>query len=231
MKTTDFLKKYSLYALLVTGLAITSCSSDDDAPPLENDAEVITNVNDPQEVLEFKAEDPDGEGIEALEIIDDIILDANKTYNLTFEILNTLAEDEDEDKDEKDNVNVPKAKSDGDDGEDEHEHGEDIGEEIAEEDNEHQFFFSFTEGAFSNPTGNGNIDGATTGTDAINYEDQDENGNNVGLETTWTTATAGLASGKFRVKLQHQPNGIKTDTSGADDGDTDFDLEFDLIIQ
>ena len=69
--------------------------------------------------------------------------------------------------------------------------GEDIGEEIAEEDDEHQVFFAFTDGAFSNPTGNGNIDNAS---DPINYNDQDDNGNPVGLSTSWTAGDA-LSSG------------------------------------
>ena len=58
---------------------------------------------------------------------------------------------------------------------------EDVGAEIKAEDDEHQFFFSFTENAFTNPTGDGNIDGNTTGGEAINYIDKDDNGNPVGL--------------------------------------------------
>lgn len=227
MKTVDFFKKYSVYTLLVIGLLFTSCSNDDDnmTPPEESETEVITNVeliftnaNDPQDVVEVHAEDPDGEGVKGLEIEDDIVLDKDKTYNLTFEILNTLAEEE---------AKASKIKSDGDD-EHGHEHGEDIKEEIEAEDHEHQFFFSFTEGAFSNPKGNGNIDKAS---DPINYSDKDENGNNVGLETTWTTSSNSLNDGEFTVRLQHQPDGIKTATSGATDGDTDFELTFVLKVK
>ena len=48
-----------------------------------------------------------------------------------------------------------------------------MNEEIEEEAAEHQFFFAFTEGAFTNPTGNGNIDNAS---DPIVYNDTDGNG-------------------------------------------------------
>ena len=52
--------------------------------------------------------------------------------------------------------------------------GEDIGEEVKEEGAEHQIFFSFTDDAFSDPAGNGNIDNAS---DKINYKDTDAVGN------------------------------------------------------
>ena len=101
--------------------------------------------------------------------------------------------------------------------------GEDIGEEIAEEDDEHQVFFAFTDGAFTDPAGNGNIDNAS---DPINYNDSDGNGNPLGLNTTWTTGDP-TTSAFFTVRLQHQPD-VKTATSGANDGDTDFELQFRL---
>nr|MBX2843379.1 PDZ domain-containing protein [Flammeovirgaceae bacterium] len=43
----------------------------------------------------------------------------------------------------------------------------------------HRFYFSFTDGIFSSPTGNGNID---TFDDPINYSDMDENGDTVGVK-------------------------------------------------
>ena len=63
--------------------------------------------------------------------------------------------------------------------------------------------------------------------DPIVYNDTDGNGNPVGLNTSWTTA--GASTGTFTVRLQHQPD-VKTATSGANDGDTDFELTFDLNI-
>ena len=139
--------------------------------------------------------DPDGEGVGA-PVIEDIILAANTEYDLTVALLNTLGTDP-----------------------------EDITEEIMEEDDEHMFFFSFTDGIFSNPTGDGNVDSRQ---DPLNYNDQDENGLPVGLSTRWTTGAA--ASGEFNIVLKHQP-GQKTDTSDATVGGTDVDVSFSLSIQ
>ncbi|MEL7220572.1 MAG: GTP cyclohydrolase [Bacteroidota bacterium] len=205
MKIIEFLRKYSLFILLSGGIFLTGCGDDDDVPEPENELEVITdvkliftNVDDASDVVEASAQDPDGEGVEELKISDQITLDVDKTYTLTYEIFN--------------NLETP---------------SEDIGKEILEEDDEHQLFFSFSTDAFASPAGDGNID---TAADPINYDDADENGNPVGLVTTWTTGSATLTGGTFVARLQHQPD-VKTATSGADVGDTDFDLEFVLNIQ
>ena len=197
--------KYLLFAVL-TLFIFTACEEDEAAPEEEEEMEVITDVKlifTPTNTLsglatvEATAQDPDGEGVQELEVKDAINLAANATYTLTFDIKN--------------NLETP---------------GEDIGEEIKEEDDEHQIFFSFTNGAFTNPTGDGNIDNAS---DPINYNDQDANGNPVGLNTTWTTGGA-QNDGSFTVRLQHQP-GVKTSSSSASTGDTDFELTFVLNIQ
>ena len=159
---------------------------------------MFTNTADPSDVVLAAAVDPDGEGIQELvEQTAPIMLAANTTYELTYSIINALDPTD----------------------------PEDIGEEILEEDNEHQFFYAFSEGLFANPMGNGNVDSAS---DPLNYEDMDENGNPVGLVTSWTTGDA--ATGNFTARLQHQPD-LKSATTGATDGDTDFNLMFDLIIQ
>ncbi len=213
MKTIDQLKNLRLMALLFAAIAIVGCSDDDDAAPEEEEeVEVITNVSlvftnttDPTDVVTASAVDPDGEGVQDL-VVDPagITLSVNTTYALTFVIQNALDPND----------------------------VEDIGEEIEDEDDEHQIFFGFTDGAFADPTGDGNIDMASN---PINYEDedsdnQDGSGNPVGLETTWTTGAAPLAGGNFTARLQHQPD-IKTATTGATDGDTDFNLSFVLNIQ
>ncbi|MEM8927974.1 MAG: GTP cyclohydrolase, partial [Bacteroidota bacterium] len=177
---------------------------DDDETPEENLPEVFTDVTliftaMDGTVITASAQDPDGEGISDLVVNDPITLATNTTYTLTYEILNALV--------------TP---------------AEDIGAEILDEDDEHQIFFSFTPDAFTSPTGDGNI-GASNAADPINYNDTDDNGANVGLNTTWTTGGV-LAGGSFRVNLQHQP-GVKTATSTSEDGDTDFDLTFVLNIQ
>jgi len=199
-------KNYKLGLVLLAGFAITGCSKDDDAPGHENEEEIITDVklvftnkSDASDVVEARAQDPDGEGVQELQILDPIDLNVNKTYTLSLEIAN--------------NLETP---------------GEDITEEIVAEDHEHQIFYSFTNDAFAAPLGNGNVDNTS---DPLTYNDADENNNPVGLSTEWETSATQLTGGTFTVRLQHQPDGIKTSTSGAGDGDTDFNLQFVLNIQ
>ncbi|QXP58733.1 GTP cyclohydrolase [Olleya sp. HaHaR_3_96] len=207
MKTMNPFKNLHLLAILFSAITIVGCSNDDDAAPqVENVVEVFTDVTltftntaDASDVVSASAQDPDGTGIQELQILDAITLAPDTEYILTYEILNALNP-----------ADI-----------------ENIGNEILEEDNEHQFFFSFTEDVFANPTGNGNID---TAADPINYNDQDENGNPVGLSSTWTTSSATSSGESFTVRLQHQPD-VKTATSGSNDGDTDFTLTFVLNIQ
>ena len=206
MKTMETLKNLKLLALFFMAFAVVSCNDDDDAPEEEDEVEVITNLTlvfsniaDSQDVVRATAIDPDGLGVQELVVQDEITLTAGAAYLLTFEIQNALDPND----------------------------VEDIGEEILEEDDEHQFFFGFTEGAFTSPSGNGNIDSSA---DPINYDDQDEDGNPVGLTTTWSTATQSRTGDTFRVVLQHQPD-IKSGTTGANDGETDIDVTFVLNIE
>lgn len=205
MNTLEFFKNYRLIALLLAAITISSCSDDDDVPPDENDEEVITdvtliftNVANSSDVVMASAQDPDGIGAQELEVLGEINLSASTSYTLTMEIFN--------------NLETP---------------GEDIGEEILGEDDEHQFFFSFSTDAFTNPSGNGNIDNTS---DPLDYDDVDENNNPVGLSTSWATSATAVSGGTFTARLQHQPD-IKTGTTGANDGDTDFELTFVLNIQ
>jgi len=196
-----FKLNYLLYAVL-TLFIFTACEEDEAAPDEENEIEVITDVtlvftSDAGTVVTASAQDPDGAGVQELVVKDEIKLQSGTTYTLTFDVMN--------------NLESP---------------GESISEEIAEEDDEHQIFFAFTEGVFSNPTGNGNIDNAS---DPINYNDADGNGNPLGLNTTWTAGDP-TTDASFTVQLQHQPD-VKTSTSGSTDGDTDFELLFRLTIE
>ena len=196
-----FKLNYLLFAVL-TLFVFTACEDDEAVPEEEEEMEVITDVtliftSDAGAVVTASAQDPDGEGVQDLVVNDEIKLQSGTNYTLTFDIMN--------------NLETP---------------GEDIGDEIAEEDDEHQVFFAWTEGAFSNPTGNGNIDNAS---DPVNYNDADGNGNPLGLNTSWTAGDPTTAA-SFTVRLQHQPD-VKTATSGANDGDTDFELQFRLTIE
>lgn len=208
MKREKF-QKFGMYALMFSALSLTACSKDDDdnhddEPPHEHGQEMITdvtltfvNTNDPTDVVVARAQDPDGEGVADIEVLDAIELTMDATYVMTVEVENTLE--------------TP---------------AEDISHEIEHEADEHQFFYAFTNNAFSNPTGDGNIDNAS---DPVNYIDFDENGNPLGLETEWVAGATVLEDGEFRIRLQHQPD-EKTSTSGANVGDTDIDLTFELHI-
>lgn len=184
----------------ITDLDLTwdiSVAQDPDAPPCENEEEIITDV-----ILTFtptaggdavvaRAQDPDGEGPLDLEILDQIELIENTTYDLSVEFYNSIED-------------------------------EDITEEVEEEADEHMIFFEWTEGLFSDPSGNGNADNRA---DPVNYNDQDVNGFPLGLATSWTTG--GILSGTFRLVLKHQP-GMKSANSTIDDGNSDIDLTWDL---
>ena len=195
-----FRLNYLLYAVL-TLFIFTACEEDEAAPEEENEMEVFTDVKlvftpaGGGAAVEAAAQDPDGAGVQELQVLGAINLAANTSYTLTMVIENCLESP-----------------------------CELMNEEIEEEDDEHQFFFAFTNDAFTSPVGNGNLDNAS---DPINYNDSDGNGNSLGLNTSWTTGPA--STGTFTVQLQHQPD-VKTATSGSTDGDTDWALTFNLNI-
>jgi hypothetical protein len=95
--------------------------------------------------------------------------------------------------------------------------GYNITDEVEEEGDEHQFYFSWTGNVFSNPTGNGNMDNRQ---DVVNYKD--ENNLPIGLITEWTAANS-VISGRLHIALKHQPE-LKSATSTYNDGETDLDL-------
>lgn len=199
------LKKYTVLGLLASSLLFSCDPEETKAPEAENEEEIITDVTltftntlDATDVVIATATDPDGEGVEELQINGEINLEISKTYDLSITAENKLE--------------TP---------------AEDITEEIEEEADEHQLFFSFNNDAFKSPMGDGNIDNPA---DALDYLDLDENMNPIGLKTRWTCSAEPLSGGFFTVRLQHQPD-LKTALTGANDGDTDFELRFVLNIQ
>ena len=93
---------------------------------------------------------------------------------------------------------------------------EDITEEIEEEDDEHQFFFQSTISDLS-----------------FTYEDEDDNGNPVGLSTTLSTGMAG--SGNITITLVHEPAKNAAGVSGGDitnaEGEIDIEVTFPIIVE
>lgn len=182
-------------------LTVSSCKKDNNAPPIENEEEIITDVfliftpaggGMPMTVV---AKDPDGEGPQSLQSLQDITLIQNTTYTLEVFLQNTLV-------------------------------GTDITTEVRKEKDEHMFFFEWPDGLFANPSGNGNVDNRN---DLVNYKDQDGNGFPLGLSTSWETG--GASFGRFRIVLKHQPSGIKTASSTVNDGETDVDLTWNLSVR
>lgn len=196
------MKQYFLLSLALASLSVLSSCKDDD--PVKEDApELITQVTltftpVTGSVVTVTATDPDGEGVQDLEIDGPINLVGNIPYSMTIQLSNTLVDETDP--------------------------GYDISEEVADEGDEHIFFFSWTNDVFTSPTGNGNIDSRS---DDVNYGDTDDNGLPLGLSTNWTGS--GGKSGNFRVVLKHQP-GIKSETSTSSDGETDLDLTFTVNV-
>jgi hypothetical protein len=201
MKTIFEIKKISVLCLLFASLFITNCNSEEDTPPTENEEEVITEV---KLIFTNNANSSDKVQVSAIDA------DGPGVGELTVAGPITLNTNK--------NYTLTYEILNG---------TESIKTEIEGEKEDHQFFYSFSTDAFSNPMGNGNIDNSA---DAINYVDKDANNRNVGLQTTWTTGGSTLSSGSFKIQLQHQPDGIKTNSSGSDDGETDFELNFVLNI-
>jgi hypothetical protein len=97
------------------------------------------------------------------------------------------------------------------------EEGEDITVEIAEEDDEHQFFFQISNGL--------NIEFA--------YNDVDENSDPIGLSTIFSTGVA--SSGSLVVILRHEPDKSASGVANGDPsnagGETDIQATFEVVIE
>ncbi len=200
----------SLILLLVTGslISLSGCKNDDPEP--ENIPELVTKVT-----LKFTpagggaavtvtATDPDGEGVQDIKVDGTINLIKGTQYTLSLELINGLYKVGDD--------------------------GYNITAEVEEEGDEHQFFFRFSEGAFSSPTGMGNIkDNSSSTAGSINYLDKDVNNLPIGISTSWTSSGVATSDKSFRVVLKHQPD-IKSSTSTSLDGESDLDISFVLNV-
>jgi hypothetical protein len=187
-------------ASLVLLLFSNGCEVDD--PVKEEVPELITKVT-----LTFSpttggspivtsATDPDGEGVQDIQVDGSINLDAGTTYSMTLELINGLAQPSDP--------------------------AYNITEEVEEEADEHLFFFSWSENIFADPAGDGNIDSRG---DALNYEDEDTNNLPLGLETSWTTGTAVSGSFRVVLKHQPDLKSETSDANtGETDLDITFDI-------
>lgn len=183
--------KFSLLSILFLSVfCFTSCGDDD--VEIINDEEVITNFtytlvpDGGGDAVTLSFVDADGDG-GGDPVITGGTLAANTVYNGTIALSNETTDP-----------------------------GEDITEEVKEEDDEHQFFFSST------------INDIT-----IAYTDFDADNNPLGLTTTLTTGNAG--SGVLTIILKHEPMKFASGVSDGDitnaQGETDIKIDFDLTIQ
>ena len=180
---------------LVVLLLSFGCEVED--PVREDVPELITKVTltfsptvgDPVVVT---ATDPDGEGVQDVQVDGAIKLEATKRYSLSLTLANGLVKPSDPEYD--------------------------VTEEVAAEGDEHIFFFSWTNDIFSDPSGNGNIDNRS---DDVNYQDEDTNGLPLGLETSWTPGDASSGEFRVVLKHQPDLKSA-TSESGIGETDLDL---------
>jgi len=189
MKTRNIFKKTAttrnFLALLTIGLLTVSCSNDDD-PEAVDEEEVITTMTielaAAGNIVTLQTRDLDGDGPDA-PVITVGDLAANTTYTGSITLLNETESPV-----------------------------EDITLEVAEEDDEHQFFFTAS--------------GAVT---SVTYNDEDGDGNPIGLNFTLTTGDAG--SGAIRVTLRHEPKKPNDGTLADAGGKTDIAQSFTVVVE
>ena len=185
-QTMKTMKNISFYALL--SIAMIGCSDDDTAPEVINDEELITTViltltQESGDQVVLTTVDLDGDGPD--EPVTTVVgnFSQNTQYQGAVQFLN---ETEDP--------------------------AEDITQEVIEEADEHQVFYTISDGL--------NI--TTT------YLDSDSNGNPLGVSITLETGEA--SSGSLTVTLRHEP--VKpNDGLESAGGETDISTSFDVSIQ
>lgn len=177
------------YALLAIPFLYFSCSDDDDAPEPINEEEVITtmtvtlvNHQNGNDVVTMQTQDLDGDGPNEPVVTVSGPLSAGTSYSGSVQFLNEMEDP-----------------------------AEDITEEVQEEDDEHQVFFS-----------------ASGVVMEFVYMDFDGDGNPLG--TQFVLAPLGAGSGSLTITLVHEPtkpnDGL--DTAG---GEIDIQTTFSVTVE
>lgn len=201
-----FVRTIFSVALCASIVVVAGCDDDDETDPAAANAEeVITTLNltftpnggGPVQNAQFRDADGDGGNPPT---VTGITLQAGVTYTLDMALLNET---------------VPASEPEY-----------NIGDEIAEEAEEHQFFFTGT---------------AVGNLVSVAYDDVESNytQNTVGADLPVglraSVAANNSGSGDFVVTLKHQPpvNGqpVKTANSGINDGETDIEVSFPITVQ
>lgn len=175
-----------LAAILFTSLLFVSCSSDDDTPSPVNEEEVITTLTATLtgggSTITMTSRDLDGDGPNAPVVAVVGELTAGVTYTGSIVLLNETESP-----------------------------AENITEEVEEESDEHQFFY----------TVGGGLDVTATATNT------DSNGNPLGTEFTLTANAA--STGTLTFTLRHEPTKPNTGLADAG-GETDIAVTFDVTV-
>ena len=180
-------KQFLLFPLLLVALVFTGCSESN--PPPVNEEEVITTLTvtltpaGGGTAITLKKTDLDGDGPDAPMYSVSGNLAAGTTYSGVIKVENE--------------TETP---------------AENITEEVLEEDEEHQFFFTTA----------GGLDVTTT------YADMDDDGNPLGVEFNLTANTASM--GTFTVTLRHEPTKPNMGLEDAG-GETDVEATFNLTVE
>ncbi len=180
--------KFFKYALLASTLIFASCSDDDDnTPEPVNEEEVITTLTvtleSGSDTVVMQYQDLDGDGPDAATVTVSGSLSNNTTYAGFIVLLNESESP-----------------------------AENITEEVEEEDDEHQFFY--TVGA-----------GLDVDTEYANF---DGDGNPLG--TMFVLNTGIPSSGGLTFTLRHEPNKPNTGLENAG-GSTDIEVTFDVTVE
>ena len=176
------------YALLASTLIFASCSDDDDnTPEPVNEEEVITTLTvtleSGSDTVVMQYQDLDGDGPDAATVTVSGSLNANTVYDGSIVLLNETESP-----------------------------AENITEEVEEEDDEHQFFY--TAGS-----------GLDVGTSYANF---DGDGNPLG--TQFILETGMPSSGGLTFTLRHEPNKPNSGLENAG-GETDIEVTFDVTVE
>ena len=189
MKTIKFL----ILSIATFGLMV-SCNNDDDNPTPVNEEEVITTLTStltPQgggADVTLQTQDLDGDGPNPPVVTVSGPFATDTVYDANIVLLNE--------------TEVP---------------ADNITQEVEQEDEEHQFFFTLT-----------------AGVGVIDYADQDADGNPVGLNFTLSTGMNAV-NGTLTVTLRHEPDKNAAGVSDGDitnaGGETDIQASFNVSTQ
>ncbi|MBU2948420.1 type 1 periplasmic binding fold superfamily protein [Zobellia uliginosa] len=186
------MKKIKLFsALVLAGSLFVACSDDDDSTPeIVNEEEIITTVTvtlspeDDGTDVTLQLQDLDGDGSGEQVYTVSGSLVANMVYDGSIVLLNETESP-----------------------------AEDITEEVEEESDEHQFFYTVESG----------LDLTTE------YANFDGDGNPLGTEFTLTTGEA--SSGTLTFTLRHEPTKPNDGTLADAGGETDVEAMFSVEIE